>query len=100
MDTLQGRELYPNCFNPSEKGSTLNGKNLLLLGANFFHLEYTPFRKGLMCRGCKQKGTKVVYTPFQKGSDMQRSKQVVTKVVSPVKKVENLPTISNAHDYH
>ena len=34
------------CF-PSEKGSTLKGKNLLPLGANSFLLELNPFQKGL-----------------------------------------------------
>ena len=31
---------------PSEKGSTLNGKNFLPKGANSFLLELTPFQKG------------------------------------------------------
>ena len=34
------------CF-PSEKWSTLKGKNLLLLGPNSFLLEKTPFQKGI-----------------------------------------------------
>ena len=53
---------------PSEKGSILNGKNLLPLGANSFLFELAP---------------------FQKGSGVQESKLKVTKVASIVKKVGN-----------
>ena len=38
--------LLPANQPPSEKGSTLKGKNLFPRGANSFLLEQTPFQKG------------------------------------------------------
>ena len=35
---------------PSEKGSTLKGKNLLHVGANSFHLKLAPFQRDLVCK--------------------------------------------------
>ena len=46
---------------PSEKECTIKGKNLLLLGANSFLLEYTSFQKGFGVYNRKQGGTIVVY---------------------------------------
>ena len=37
-DIFHWRQIYPNCFVSSEKGSTLKGRNLLPLGANSFLL--------------------------------------------------------------
>ena len=55
MDTLSGVATLSKLFClPSEKGSTLKGKNLLPLGANSFLLEYTPFQKGLSVQVSKQ----------------------------------------------
>ena len=45
---------------PTDKRSTLKGKNLLPLGANSFLLEWTLFQKGLGEQECKQEVTKVV----------------------------------------
>ena len=59
---------------PSEKESTLKGKNLLPMGANSFLLEWTHFQMGL---------------------GVLESKQEVTKVVSLVKMLENLQSISS-----
>ena len=42
---------------PSEKVSTLKGKNLLPLGANSFLLEKTPFHKGLGVQESKKEIT-------------------------------------------
>ena len=42
----------------SEKGSTLNGKNLLPKGANSFLLVKTPFQKDLGLQKTKQEVTK------------------------------------------
>ena len=45
-DTLSGEATLLKCFyHPSENGSTIKGKNLLLLGANSFLLELTLFQK-------------------------------------------------------
>ena len=50
---LQGRQIlllpvsFPAHLVPSEKGSTLKGKNLLPRGANSFLLEKIPFQKGV-----------------------------------------------------
>ena len=47
MNTFQGRQLCHNClFFPSEKGSTLKGKNLLPLA---FRVD--PFSEGDLCAG-------------------------------------------------
>ena len=48
---FQGKQLATSClrsctFNPSEKRSTLKGKNLLPGGVNSFFLGKTPFQKG------------------------------------------------------
>ena len=65
VNTLSGEATQSNCFClPSEKGSALNGKNLLPMGANSFPLEQIP---------------------FQKGPSIQESIPEVTKVVSLVK---------------
>ena len=45
---------------PSEKRSTLKGKNLLPRGANSFLLGYAPFQKGVGVPERKQEITKVV----------------------------------------
>ena len=39
MDTLSGETTIRIDFSPTEKGSTLKGKNLLPVGANSFLLE-------------------------------------------------------------
>ena len=44
----------------SKKGSTLEGKNLLLVGANSFLLECTPFSEGTGVQESKQEVAKVV----------------------------------------
>ena len=52
---------YHNCFlPPSEKGSTLKGKNLLPLEANSLLFEKTPFQKGTGAMETKQEVTTVV----------------------------------------
>ena len=51
LETLSGEEIINNFCFPSEKGSTLKGKNLLPFGANSFCLELAPFQKGM----CVQK---------------------------------------------
>ena len=49
MNTLSGDAGMLKLFClPSEKGSTLKGKNLLHQGANSFLLELNPFQKGGM----------------------------------------------------
>ena len=44
---FEGRQLWQNCFPPSEKRSTLIGKKFYLVRANCFLLEHTPFQKRL-----------------------------------------------------
>ena len=61
IDTLSGVAILSKLFClPSEKGSTLTGKNLLPMGANSFLLEWTPFQKGFGVQESKPKVTKVV----------------------------------------
>ena len=43
---VQGKQLSKLIFLPSEKVSTLKGKNWLPLGAISFLLEYIPFQEG------------------------------------------------------
>ena len=52
---------------PSEKGSSLKGKNLLPLGANSFLLEQIPFEKGVQER--KQEVTKTLSLVKKKGGN-------------------------------
>ena len=59
---------------PFGKGSTLNGKNWLPIGANSFLLELTPFRKEFF---------------------VQESKLEATKAHSLVKMTDNLPGASS-----
>ena len=74
MDTLsREKTLSKQFYLPSEKGSTLKGKNLLPLGANSFLLEQTP---------------------FQKGYGKQESKLEVIKVVSLVKNGRKSTSVS------
>ena len=61
MDTLSGEVTLSKVFClPSEKGSTLKGKNLLPVGANSFLLELIPFQKGFNLLEHKEEVTKVV----------------------------------------
>ena len=48
MDTLSGEATVKMFASVLVKGSTLKGKNLLLLGANSFLLEKTVFRRNLV----------------------------------------------------
>ena len=45
MGILSGKVTVKIDMSPSENGSTLEGKDLLPLGANSFLLEQTPFQK-------------------------------------------------------
>ena len=56
---MKGNSVNSFCF-PSEKRSTLKGRNLLPLGANFFLLEKTPFQKGIGVLESKQEVMKVM----------------------------------------
>ena len=47
-------------LHPSEKGPTLKGKKMLLLGANPFLLEQAPFHMGFDVQKGKQEDTRVV----------------------------------------
>ena len=44
--TVRGRNSLKIALSPSEKGSTLYGKNLLPLGANYFPYRIDPFSEG------------------------------------------------------
>ena len=70
---FQWRQIYQDCF---EKGSTLKGKNVLPMGANYFLLEYTPFQKGIS----------VLHSRTQGGSH---------KSCLPCKNAEKLPRVSS-----
>ena len=61
MDTHSGggNSISLFCFFiPSEKGSTLKGKNLLPLGANSFLLGQTPFQKSPGVKESKEEDIK------------------------------------------
>ena len=64
-----------NVFVPSEKGSTLKGKNLLPKSRFLFEISSTPKVANSFFRA----------DPFQKGFDMQESKQEIKKIVPLVK---------------
>ena len=49
---------------PSEKGSTIKGKNLLPFGANSFLLELNSLKKGWCAR--KQTGSQIICLPCEK----------------------------------
>ena len=58
--TLPGGNLSNWVCSPSEKGSTLKGKNSFPLGTNYFPLEKSPFRQGLGVLERKQEFT-IIY---------------------------------------
>ena len=54
MDTFSGEATLSNCFSlPSEKGSSLKGKNLLPMGANYFPFRVDLLSEGTWCAGLK-----------------------------------------------
>ena len=59
MDTLSGETMSKVFSSPSEKGSILQGKNLLPLGANSFLVELTPFQKGIVVQLNKQESLRL-----------------------------------------
>ena len=61
IDTFSGREVsLSNLFClPSEKEPTLNGKNLLPMGASSFFLELVPFQKGVDVQQANRKTQKL-----------------------------------------
>ena len=65
MNTLSGETTLSKLFClPSEKGSTLKGKNLLPIGSKFFPFRVDPFLEGAWCTE-NQIGTHKSYLPFK-----------------------------------
>ena len=56
----------------SEKQSTLEGKNLLPVGADYFLKEYTLFRKGVDVQGIKQEVIKLSHLKTMGGKSPKR----------------------------
>ena len=80
----QGRQLQSELLlHPSEKGSSLKGKNLPQMGADSFLLEKTHFSRDLACRKANRKSQKVVS---------------LVKMMENLSRVSGLLTISNYSD--
>ena len=81
----QGRQLQSELLlHPSEKGSSLKGKNLPQMGADSFLLEKTPFSRDLACRKANRKSQKVVS---------------LVKMVENISRVSSLLIISKCSDF-